>query len=92
MALQCYLAGKTSLEEVNRVVPAESGPAQVSLEQAAMQAYSWQGIDSLGLPQQGSIKALSKTHAKDLLTEQGVRNITLRGVTQASTHILTLAG
>ena len=36
-----------------------------------MQAYSWQGIDSLGLPQQGSIKALSKTHAKDLLTEQG---------------------
>lgn len=46
-----------------------------------MQAYSWQGIDSLGLPQQGSIQASSKTHAEDLLTEQGVRNITLRGVT-----------
>ena len=25
MALRCYLAGKTSLEEVNRVVPAASG-------------------------------------------------------------------
>lgn len=33
MALQCYLAGKTSLEEVNRVVPAESGAGVVSREQ-----------------------------------------------------------
>lgn len=56
-----------------------------------MQGYSWQGIDSLGLPQQGSIKALSKTHAKDLLTEQGVRNITLRGVTQ-SVHTYPYVG
>ena len=33
MALQCYLAGKTSREEVNRVVPAESGAGVVSREQ-----------------------------------------------------------
>ena len=33
MALQCYLAGKTSLEKVNRVVPAESGAGVVSREQ-----------------------------------------------------------
>lgn len=46
--------------------------------------YGWQGIDSLGLPQQGRVQASSHEHANDLLARNGVRNIILSSFVHSS--------
>ena len=41
--------------------------------------YGWHGTDSLGLPQHGRIQASSYDHAIELLAQNGVCNIVLKG-------------